>query len=141
MKTIQFSQPNLFESYTSVCRRWDDALQSIIHPSSLLHYACRSFTLPLLVDAGCSPPAIVNNDSSDIVFMINSSFQAVARHAAFDLRPSSLAADIDLTDTVLSQLSDSIHRCGFAESQDAYDEARASVDHAMDVRAPSSASV
>jgi glutathionyl-hydroquinone reductase len=79
------------------------------------------FTTPLLVDK--ISRRIVNNESSEILRMLNHEFSAIARHP-FDIYPVSLRASIDETnDWVYKYINNGVYRAGFAQSQKAYDEA------------------
>jgi putative glutathione S-transferase len=78
-------------------------------------------TVPVLWDKQCK--MMVNNDSADIMRMINSGFGALAG-GEFDLYPQELRAGIDaLNDRVYPQLNHGVYRAGFATTQVAYEEA------------------
>jgi len=75
---------------------------------------------------------IVNNESADIVRMINSGFGTLAG-GAFDLYPEKLRADIDaLNDRIYPRLNHGVYRAGFATTQVAYEEAFADVFAMLD---------
>ena len=66
---------------------------------------------------------IVNNDSADIVRMLNSAWDEWG-DASVDLYPAPLRAEIDaLNAWVYDDLNNGVYRAGFARSQAAYDEA------------------
>ncbi len=66
---------------------------------------------------------IVNNESSEIIRMLNEAFQPLARHPQ-DLYPAPLRSQIDaLNDWVYNDVNDGVYRAGFARSQHAYDVA------------------
>ena len=83
------------------------------------------YTVPLLWDTHLQ--TIVNNESSDIAYMFNSSFNSLARHPELDLYTEDDVAE----KAKLSQVSDwlsplmihGVYRCGFAKTQWAYDRA------------------
>lgn len=78
-------------------------------------------TVPVLWDK--ERRTIVNNESADIVRMLNSAFDAFG-DADLDLYPPDLRADIDaLNDRLYDSLNNGVYKSGFASSQDAYDEA------------------
>jgi putative glutathione S-transferase len=86
-------------------------------------------TVPVLWDreAGC----IINNESEDIVRMLNSAFDGLAAPLP-DLRPASLAAEIDaVNDVVYPCINNGVYRAGFATSQAAYDEAVADLERGL----------
>lgn len=67
---------------------------------------------------------IVNNESAEIIRMLNSEFDAIAEHPEVDLYPDELADEIDaVNDRVYTEVNNGVYRSGFAESQEAYEEA------------------
>lgn len=79
-------------------------------------------TVPALWDKKKS--TIANNESSEIIRMFNSEFQAFAEKPAVDLYPEELRAEIDeVNDWVYTQINNGVYRSGFARSQSAYDRA------------------
>ena len=84
------------------------------------HYTGRA-TVPVLWDR--SRQTIVNNESSDILRMLNSGFGALADDA-IDLYPAALASEIDaLNARLYPALNNGVYRAGFATTQAAYAEA------------------
>ena len=78
-------------------------------------------TVPVLWDR--ERKHIVNNESSEIIRMFNSAFDGVGA-APGDYYPVELRPDIDLVNKrVYETLNNGVYRCGFATSQEAYDEA------------------
>jgi len=78
-------------------------------------------TVPLLWDK--HRQTIVNNESADIVRMMNSGFGALAEDS-LDLYPDDLGSEIDaLNDQIYERLNNGVYRAGFATSQAAYQEA------------------
>jgi glutathionyl-hydroquinone reductase len=76
---------------------------------------------------------IVNNESSEIIVMLNGVFNEWAEHPGVDLYPAHLRAEIDaLNEWVYSGLNNGVYRAGFASSQDAYDEAVGPVFETLD---------
>src|SRR5207248_3247 len=66
---------------------------------------------------------IVNNESSEIIRMLNSAFRGSAGDDA-DFYPEPLRAEIDALNAVIyPNVNNGVYRCGFARSQDAYDAA------------------
>jgi putative glutathione S-transferase len=67
---------------------------------------------------------IVNNESADIVVMLNDAFDAFAAHPEVDLYPAELRGEIDeLNRLVYETVNNGVYRAGFAGSQEAYEEA------------------
>ncbi|WP_428659611.1 glutathione S-transferase family protein [Reyranella sp.] len=88
------------------------------------HFTGRA-TVPVLWDK--QRKTIVNNESADILRMINSGFGALAG-GAFDLYPKELRTGIDaLNDRLYRRLNNGVYRAGFASNQVAYEEAFADV--------------
>ena len=66
---------------------------------------------------------IVNNESSEIIRMLNSAFDAFTNERA-DYYPEALRAEIDrINDAVYLNINNGVYRAGFATSQAAYEEA------------------
>lgn len=88
-------------------------------------------TVPVLWDR--QRRTIVNNESADILRMLNSGFGALA-DGAVDLYPADLRADIDtLNASLYASLNNGVYRAGFASSQKAYDEAVREVFAMLDI--------
>ncbi|WP_449396619.1 glutathione S-transferase family protein [Devosia riboflavina] len=87
-------------------------------------------TVPVLWDK--KQNTIVNNESADILRMLNSGFGDLAS-SEYDLYPEALRAEIDaLNDYIYPRLNNGVYRAGFATTQLAYDEAYADVFAALD---------
>ncbi len=84
------------------------------------HYTGR-VSVPVLWDK--KQHTIVNNESSEIIRMLNSAFDEFT-NARADYYPAELRADIDrINDIVYPTVNNGVYRAGFATSQDAYEEA------------------
>lgn len=93
------------------------------------HYTGR-VTVPVLWDTRTR--TIVNNESSEIIRMLDGEFDAFAS-GDFRFHPESLREQIDeVNDFVYPRVNDGVYRCGFATSQAAYEEAFASLFEALD---------
>lgn len=78
-------------------------------------------TIPVLWDKHRG--VIVNNESSEIIRMLNSAFDACGAQPG-DYYPAALRADIDAVNArVYETVNNGVYRAGFATSQEAYDEA------------------
>ena len=87
-------------------------------------------TVPVLWDK--SARKIVNNESSEIIRMLNSEFAAIAG-AHDDYYPQRLRPDIDVVNkTVYENINNGVYRCGFATTQDAYERAFDALFAALD---------
>jgi putative glutathione S-transferase len=84
------------------------------------HYTGK-VTVPTLWDK--KTRRIVNNESSEIIRMLNSEFAAVGADST-DFYPKALRAEIDrINAEVYANVNNGVYRCGFARSQAAYEEA------------------
>jgi glutathionyl-hydroquinone reductase len=93
------------------------------------HYSGRA-TVPVLWDK--HRQTIVNNESADIVRMLNTAFAELAEPGP-DLYPDRLAADIDALNAELyDNLNNGVYQAGFATTQFAYEEAYNRVFTALD---------
>ncbi len=94
------------------------------------HYTGR-VTVPVLWDK--QHGTIVSNESSEIIRMFNSEFDAVAAHPEHDFYPEALRAEIDeINAFVYPNVNNGVYRCGFATSQEAYEEAFCQLFGALD---------
>ncbi len=87
-------------------------------------------TVPVLWDK--KRATIVNNESSEIIRMLNSAFDAWG-NAALDFYPRDLRAEIDRINAfVYPNVNNGVYRCGFATTQAAYEKAFDSLFAALD---------
>ncbi len=78
-------------------------------------------TVPVLWDK--ERGEIINNESSEIIRMLNSEFDAWG-DAGLDLYPDEYRAEIDaINQRVYQDVNNGVYRCGFATTQDAYSAA------------------
>jgi putative glutathione S-transferase len=78
-------------------------------------------TVPTLWDKKTG--RIVNNESSEIIRMLNAEFNDVGADPV-DFYPKALRAEIDrINEQVYANVNNGVYRCGFARSQAAYEEA------------------
>lgn len=109
-----------------------------LHDSEFLHqlytrndplYSGRA-TVPVLWDKKLD--RMVNNESADIIRMLNSAFDRVAP-SEIDLYPKPLQGSIDeLNAYYYEKLNNGVYRAGFATSQQAYEAAYDDVFQALD---------
>ncbi|HZD25313.1 MAG TPA: glutathione S-transferase family protein, partial [Alphaproteobacteria bacterium] len=67
---------------------------------------------------------IVNNESAEIIRMLNSEFDAFATRDLPDMYPEDLRAEIDAVNAqVYDNVNNGVYRTGFATTQEAYEEA------------------
>lgn len=87
-------------------------------------------TVPVLWDK--KTETIVSNESSEIIRMFNSAFDALGARPG-DYYPKALRAEIDaVNERVYRTLNNGVYRCGFATSQEAYEEALGELFETMD---------
>jgi glutathionyl-hydroquinone reductase len=94
------------------------------------HYTGR-VTVPVLWDE--KEARIVNNESAEIIRMLDRDFDALARRKLDDLYPEKLRREIDwLNERIYRTVNNGVYRAGFATAQDKYDEAVTEVFKTLD---------
>lgn len=87
-------------------------------------------TVPVLWDK--QKQTIVSNESSEIIRMLNTAFNAFGDES-LDFYPEELRSEIDaLNDFIYPNINNGVYRAGFATTQDAYAEAYDNVFNALD---------
>ncbi len=87
-------------------------------------------TVPILWDK--VKQTIVNNESSQIIRMLNSEFNAFSKNN-HDYYPENLKKEIDtINDLIYHNINNGVYKCGFASSQNAYDMAFDNLFSALD---------
>jgi putative glutathione S-transferase len=93
------------------------------------HYTGR-VSVPALWDK--KRRTIVNNESSEIIRMLNSAFEAFT-NVHTDYYPAELRGEIDrINDVVYATVNNGVYRAGFATSQQAYEEAARGIFATLD---------
>ncbi|CAI5951197.1 unnamed protein product [Closterium sp. NIES-65] len=91
----------------------------------------KTFSVPILFDKKAG--TIVNNESAEIMRMLNSEFNAVAANPHVDLYPAAMRGAIDgVNEWVGPAINSGVFKCGFAKEQAAYDAAIATLFAALD---------
>mmetsp|Transcript_25824 Transcript_25824/g.46753 ORF Transcript_25824/g.46753 Transcript_25824/m.46753 type:complete len:344 (-) Transcript_25824:92-1123(-) len=89
------------------------------------------FSVPILFDKTLK--TIVNNESSEIIRMMNSEFNEFAKDPKLDLYPEGTREAIDeVNEWIYPNINNGVYRCGFATSQEPYNVAVADLSKAMD---------
>ena len=79
-------------------------------------------TVPILWDEETN--TIVNNESAEIIEILNSQFNQYAENPALELYPESLKEKIDYwNEKIYHTVNNGVYRCGFAQTQSAYEQA------------------
>ncbi|MRG56624.1 glutathione S-transferase family protein [Phyllobacterium sp. SYP-B3895] len=87
-------------------------------------------TVPVLWDK--KQNTIVSNESSEIIRMLNSAFDAFGDHS-LDFYPEALRQEIDAVNAlVYPNINNGVYRAGFATTQEAYEEAFTQLFGALD---------
>jgi len=90
-----------------------------------------AITVPVLWDKNTRQ--IVNNESAEIIRMLNSEFQYYATNRTLDLYPENKRQQIDeLNDWIYQYINNGVYRCGFAKTQRAYSKAFKALFTALD---------
>jgi putative glutathione S-transferase len=88
-------------------------------------------TVPVLWDE--QEGRIVNNESADIIVLLNEAFDAVAAHPEVDLYPAALRDEIEAFNArIYPRVNNGVYRAGFATSQAAYEDAAREVFDELD---------
>ena len=112
-----------------------EPLLGAIHMHEVYSAADRQFsgrcTVPVLWDK--QTHAIVNNESADIIRMLNSAFDEFPGVSKTDYYPEPLQNKIDVfNDRIYTNVNNGVYRCGFSQSQDAYELAFESLFQTLD---------
>ncbi|MDY6939089.1 MAG: glutathione S-transferase family protein [Cyanobacteriota bacterium] len=79
-------------------------------------------TVPVLWDS--QTRTIVNNESAEIIVTLNAIDTEFVRHRELDLYPPQLREEIDRwNEKIYPAVNNGVYRCGFAQTQEAYDRA------------------
>eukprot|EP01084_Bolivina_argentea_P286853 492143_1 len=90
-----------------------------------------ALTVPILFDK--KTKTIVNNESSELIEMINNEFNAYAKYSNVNLSPKDIAIQNTMKEwnnKIYPNLNDGVYRAGFAKTQEAYNNA---VDGVFDI--------
>lgn len=91
----------------------------------------RGITVPAIVDT--TSGAVVTNDFAQITLDLSTEWRDHHRDGAPDLLPEAHRDEVDEVDRrVFTEVNNGVYRCGFAGSQEAYDEAYARLWTALD---------
>lgn len=79
-------------------------------------------TVPVLWDK--KTKAIINNESSEIIVMLNSQLNEFVKNPTLDLYPEELREKIDgWNEKIYHSVNNGVYCCGFAQTQEAYNQA------------------
>ena len=79
-------------------------------------------TVPVIWDTATD--RVVNNESSDVIRMLNAAFDEHASQPELDLYPVALRDEIDsINEWVYETVNNGVYRCGFATTQTAFEDA------------------
>ena len=88
-------------------------------------------TVPVLWDK--QTKTIVNNESAEIIVILNSQFNQFATNSSLDLYPEQLRQQIDTwNNKIYHAVNNGVYRCGFAQTQSAYEKACAELFTVLD---------
>jgi putative glutathione S-transferase len=92
------------------------------------------YTVPILWDTKTN--TIVSNESSEIIRMLNSEFNDFAKNPDIDVYPKDDEELIDnihaVNEWIYPNINNGVYRCGFAKTQQAYDQAIDELTEAFD---------
>jgi putative glutathione S-transferase len=120
----EFSEnPGCIPDFVNNCRLLQD-----VYLTAKTDYTGR-VTVPILWDKEARN--IVSNESSDIILMMNSEFDCADN--SVDYYPASLKHEIDeINEFVYHNINNGVYKSGFANTQEAYDEAVGNLFNALD---------
>jgi glutathionyl-hydroquinone reductase len=79
-------------------------------------------TVPILWDK--QTKTIVNNESAEIIVILNGALNEYAERPEIDLYPANLQLEVDRwNEQIYNAVNNGVYRCGFAQTQSAYDTA------------------
>ncbi|XP_050388287.1 uncharacterized protein LOC126805537 [Argentina anserina] len=88
-------------------------------------------TVPMLWDA--KNKEVICNESYDIIELFNSGLNDQARNPGLDLSPPHLKSKIEEWNSIIyPNVNNGVYRCGFAQSQEAYDAAVSDLFNTLD---------
>src|SRR3954464_923073 len=117
--------------------RFPDCTSDVVNGFHYLHEAYTAtdprytgkVTVPVLWDK--KTKRVINNESSEIIRMLNSEFKGIAKDA--DFYPPPLRSEIDrINEFVYANVNNGVYRCGFARSQEAYEASYDALFAALD---------
>mmetsp|Transcript_20832 Transcript_20832/g.45646 ORF Transcript_20832/g.45646 Transcript_20832/m.45646 type:complete len:339 (-) Transcript_20832:206-1222(-) len=88
------------------------------------------YSVPILWDK--QKRTIVNNESAEIIRFLNADFNEFATNPSLDLYPKALRPVIDEINLWTYEINNGVYKCGFATTQEAYDEAEGNLYATMD---------
>ncbi|HKT74783.1 MAG TPA: glutathione S-transferase family protein [Steroidobacteraceae bacterium] len=121
--SVTFAEPEMLESGWTFAQ--PDPVTGVRHLYELYQQSDPLYTghatVPVLWDK--QTHTIVNNESSDIIRMMNREFDDIT-HELTDFYPDALAAEIDdVNERIYRSVNNGVYRAGFAATQKAYDNA------------------
>jgi putative glutathione S-transferase len=127
--SVDVVHPDVFDDGWLFDKDHPDSLHTASHLHQIYTQAEPDITgrvsVPVLWDK--TRGTIVSNESAEIIRMFNSAFNDVTGNQD-DYYPSELRAEIDeVNERIYQTLNNGVYRCGFARSQEAYDEAVATL--------------
>jgi putative glutathione S-transferase len=125
--TVSVVESLMLERGWSFSREYPDHLYGLDH----LHQLYSRAEPAVLWDK--QRQTIVNNESAEIIRMLNTAFNEITGNTA-DYYPADLRAEIDrLNDWIYPTINNGVYRAGFATTQRAYEEAYRDVFAALDM--------
>ena len=126
LKGLEKAIPVFYAAPAMLSQGWEYADGGIRYLYELYARTKRDYTgrvtVPVLWDSKIG--RIVNNESSEILRMLNTEFGPLARRRLPDLYPSALRKEIDaVNERVYRGVNNGVYRAGFATAQEKYDEA------------------
>ena len=127
--SVSVVHPDMLENGWTFDNSFDGATIDHVNNSKFLYQnyqiaqsdVTTSVTVPVLWDKKTS--TIVNNESSEIIRMFNTTFNNLTGNN-LDFYPKHLRAEIDYFNNLIYEpINNGVYKCGFAQNQHAYDSA------------------
>ena len=136
--SLSVVHPDMLDDGWFFDERYNAATKDHIHSSKYLREIylkadpkiTTSVTVPILYDK--KTDTIVNNESSEIIRILNSEFNSLTGNQA-DFYPHDLREQIDAyNEMIYEPINNGVYKCGFSKTQEAYDKAVDELFSALD---------
>ncbi len=136
--SVSVVHPDMLEYGWSFNKSFKEATGDQVNSKNYLHeiYSLADekvngrVTVPVLWDKKLK--TIVNNESSEIILMLNSSFENYSKDKS-DFYPNDKRDEIDeLNEKIYHEVNNGVYKCGFAKTQNAYDLAVTNLFNTLD---------
>ena len=127
--SVDYIHPDMLDMGWSFATNFPETTGDTLHKKKYAHEIYQisdkkvstKATVPILWDKKTN--TIVNNESSEIIRIMNKSFNNITKNYD-DYYPDNLRAEIDdINDVIYKNINNGVYKTGFSKTQSAYDEA------------------